>query len=71
MSCTGGQMCYFNRVRMNLSHTLDKKVLCKLRTDVKCSVHSYPIKNKASNVFVGLVACGNKSINFLKSLPKI
>ena len=20
MSCTGGQMCYFNRVRMNLSH---------------------------------------------------
>ena len=37
---------------------------------MKCSVHSYPIKNKASNFFVGLVACGNKSINFLKSLPK-
>ena len=53
-----------------LSHTLDKKVLCKLRTDVKCSVHSCPIKNKANNFFVGLVACGNKSINFLKSLPQ-
>ena len=28
-------------------------------------------KDSWKNFFVGLVACGNKSINFLKSLPQI